>query len=137
MKENNIAAAVAAAKSRKETILSRRQIEGMIAEGRNVIVFEGRVLKVDAWMKFHPGGEKAIQHMVGKDATDEINAYACPGFCQSLLGGSDTDCPLSGSIRRKLVNICCRSRSVASRVDGLISFHQFREASSVYTTTTQ
>ncbi|KAJ9213041.1 hypothetical protein DTO166G4_5371 [Paecilomyces variotii] len=74
MKENNIAAAVAAAKSRKETILSRRQIEGMIAEGRNVIVFEGRVLKVDAWMKFHPGGEKAIQHMVGKDATDEINA---------------------------------------------------------------
>lgn len=76
MKENNMTAAVAAAKSRKETVLSRRQIEGMIAEGRNILIFDGRVLKADAWMKFHPGGEKAIQHMVGKDATDEINAYA-------------------------------------------------------------
>jgi len=32
-------------------------------------------LKVDAWLKFHPGGDKAIKHMVGRDATDEVNAY--------------------------------------------------------------
>lgn len=60
--------------SRKDTILTRRYIEGLIAEGKHVIVFETRVLKVDAFLKFHPGGEKAIKHMVGRDATDEINA---------------------------------------------------------------
>jgi sphingolipid 8-(E)-desaturase len=63
--------------SRKDTLLSRRYIEGQIAEGKHVIIFETRVLKVDAFIKFHPGGEKAIKHMVGRDATDEINAYVC------------------------------------------------------------
>lgn len=47
----------------------------MIAEGRTIIVVDGKVLKVDAWLKYHPGGEKSIMHMVGRDATDEINAY--------------------------------------------------------------
>lgn len=60
---------------RRESFLSRRQIEGMIAEGRTIIVVDGKVLKVDAWLKYHPGGEKSIMHMVGRDATDEINAY--------------------------------------------------------------
>ncbi|KAJ5289009.1 Delta 8-(E)-sphingolipid desaturase [Penicillium angulare] len=60
--------------ARKDTVLSRRYIEGQIAEGKHVIIFETRVLKVDAFIKFHPGGEKAIKHMVGRDATDEINA---------------------------------------------------------------
>jgi delta8-fatty-acid desaturase len=60
--------------SRKDTVLSRRYIEGLIADGKHVIIFEGRVLKVDAFLKFHPGGEKPIKHMVGRDATDEINA---------------------------------------------------------------
>ncbi|KAJ5930313.1 hypothetical protein N7466_005806 [Penicillium verhagenii] len=60
--------------SRKDTLLSRRYIEGLIAEGNHVIVYEDRVLKVDAFIKFHPGGEKPIKHMVGRDATDEINA---------------------------------------------------------------
>jgi delta8-fatty-acid desaturase len=60
---------------RKDAIISRRDIEGQIADGKHIIIFEGRVLKVDAWLKFHPGGDKAIKHMVGRDATDEINAY--------------------------------------------------------------
>lgn len=64
-----------ASQSKKQTILSRRYIEGLIADGKHVIIFEDRVLKVDAWIPFHPGGDKAIKHMVGRDATDEINAY--------------------------------------------------------------
>ena len=62
--------------SRKEAILSRRQIEGLIADGRKIIIVDGRVLKVDPWLEYHPGGDKAIMHMVGRDATDEVNAYA-------------------------------------------------------------
>ena len=63
--------------ARKEATLSRRQVEGMIADGRTIIIVDGRVLKADAWLKYHPGGDKAIMHMVGRDATDEVNAYEC------------------------------------------------------------
>lgn len=59
----------------KDLVLPRRQIEGMIADGRTVIIVDGKVLKVDAWLKYHPGGDKPIMHMVGRDATDEFNAY--------------------------------------------------------------
>lgn len=60
---------------RKDNILTRRQVEGMIADGKSIIILDGKVLRVDAWLKYHPGGDKAIMHMVGRDATDEINAY--------------------------------------------------------------
>ncbi|KAJ5922282.1 hypothetical protein N7516_009985 [Penicillium verrucosum] len=60
--------------SRKDALLTRRYIEGLIAEGKHVIIFEDRVLSVDPFIRYHPGGEKPIKHMVGRDATDEINA---------------------------------------------------------------
>lgn len=59
---------------RPEVLLSRRQVEGLIADGRSIIIVDQRVLKVDAWMKYHPGGDKSIMHMIGRDATDEVNA---------------------------------------------------------------
>lgn len=62
--------------SRKETILTRRQIEGMIADGRTIIVVDGKVLKLDAWLEYHPGGDKSIRHVVGRDATDEVTGFA-------------------------------------------------------------
>ena len=61
-----------------EVLLSRRQVEGLIADGRSVIIVDQRVLKVDPWMKYHPGGDKAIMHMIGRDATDEVNALVAP-----------------------------------------------------------
>ncbi|KAI9676960.1 MAG: hypothetical protein M1817_006799 [Caeruleum heppii] len=59
---------------RREVIFSRGEIENLIAEGRKVIIVDGKVLKVDPWLKYHPGGDTAILHMVGRDATDEVNA---------------------------------------------------------------
>ena len=64
---------------RQQTVLSRRQIEGHIADGRKIIIIDQRVLKVDPWLEYHPGGDKAIMHMVGRDATDEVNAYVQTG----------------------------------------------------------
>lgn len=55
-------------------VLSRREIEGMIADGKYIIILDLKVLRLDAWVKFHPGGQLAIKHMVGKDATDEVTA---------------------------------------------------------------
>lgn len=60
--------------SGKQRLWSRRKIEGLIADGRNIIILGDQVLKVDAWLPYHPGGDKSILHMVGRDATDEITA---------------------------------------------------------------
>jgi delta8-fatty-acid desaturase len=60
---------------RKSKILSRREIEAQIANGRAIVIVDSKVLKVDAWMQYHPGGDKAIRHMVGRDATDEVTRY--------------------------------------------------------------
>ncbi|OAA49530.1 Fatty acid/sphingolipid desaturase [Metarhizium rileyi] len=54
--------------------MSRNEIESRIASGQKIVIFSQHVLKVDPWLPYHPGGEKALLHMVGKDATDEIQA---------------------------------------------------------------
>lgn len=58
----------------KHTVYTRRQVEGMIAEGQAIVIVDDMVLRLDSWLQLHPGGERAILHMVGKDATDEVNA---------------------------------------------------------------
>ncbi|KAK4159638.1 putative fatty acid desaturase [Cladorrhinum sp. PSN259] len=63
---------------RNYPVIPRREIEALIAEGRNIIIVDQHALKVDGWMKYHPGGNKAIQHMVGRDATDEVNGLHSP-----------------------------------------------------------
>lgn len=59
----------------RERLLSRDDVEAMIAEGRKVVIVDGAVLKTDAWLPYHPGGDKAILHMVGRDATNEVRAF--------------------------------------------------------------
>jgi delta8-fatty-acid desaturase len=60
---------------RKARVYSRREVEAIIATGRSIVIVDDKVLKVDAWMPYHPGGDKAIQHMIGRDATDEVTRY--------------------------------------------------------------
>jgi delta8-fatty-acid desaturase len=87
---------MAAQTDRKSRVLSRREIEAQIANGRSIVIVDNKVLKVDAWLPYHPGGDKAIRHMVGRDATDEVTRYVllltCPipaNFCVlgSILRG--------------------------------------------------
>ncbi|KAF7190596.1 Delta 8-(E)-sphingolipid desaturase [Pseudocercospora fuligena] len=59
----------------RDQVLSRGKIESLIAEGGKVVIVDGVVLKVDAWLPYHPGGDKAILHMVGRDATNEVKAF--------------------------------------------------------------
>ncbi|KAK4237633.1 fatty acid desaturas-like protein [Achaetomium macrosporum] len=63
------------AADRKSRVLSRRQIESLIANGRHIVIVDNKVLKLDAWLPYHPGGDKAIKHMVGRDATDEVHRF--------------------------------------------------------------
>lgn len=60
--------------SDKNIVLSRGHIGELIAQGRQIIIVDEKVLRVDSWIKYHPGGQKTIEHLVGKDATDEVTA---------------------------------------------------------------
>ena len=55
-------------------ILSRNTVEGLIAAGHVIVIKDGSVLQLDGWIDKHPGGRLSMLHMVGRDATDEINA---------------------------------------------------------------
>ena len=60
-------------------LFTRREIEGLIAAGNTIVIKEQAVLRLDAWKSKHPGGDLVIEHMIGRDATDEINMYmSCP-----------------------------------------------------------
>lgn len=48
-------------------------VEKLLLEGRKIVIMEGYVLQLDGWINHHPGGQLAILHMVGRDATIEIN----------------------------------------------------------------
>jgi sphingolipid 8-(E)-desaturase len=65
---------MAPAVSPKNRVWSRREIEGLLAEGGKIIILDGQVVRADAWLPYHPGGDKSILHMVGRDGTDEIKA---------------------------------------------------------------
>ena len=67
---------------RKFKIISRREVEALIADGRSIVIVDNKVLKVDAWLPYHPGGDKAIKHMIGRDATDEVHRYV---HCKQTL----------------------------------------------------
>ncbi|PTB63097.1 fatty acid/sphingolipid desaturase [Trichoderma citrinoviride] len=59
----------------RDQVLSPRVVEGMIADGDSIVIFQDYVLRLNGWLDKHPGGSLVIQHMVGRDATDEISAY--------------------------------------------------------------
>jgi delta8-fatty-acid desaturase len=66
----------------RNRLLSPREVQGFVAEGQLIVVYEGNALKLNGWIDKHPGGRLAIMHMVGRDATDEINVYV-PFTCPS------------------------------------------------------
>ena len=58
----------------RDQVLGRGQVESLIAQGNTIVIVDDQVLRLDPWLQYHPGGDKAILHMVGRDATDEVNA---------------------------------------------------------------
>jgi delta8-fatty-acid desaturase len=57
----------------RQSPLPAADIAALIAQGRPIVVHEGHALDLGEWIDKHPGGRLAILHMVGRDATDEIN----------------------------------------------------------------
>lgn len=51
-----------------------KEIRELVEQGHAIVISEGYVLKLDAWLNRHPGGAKVILHVVGRDATVELDA---------------------------------------------------------------
>ncbi|KAG5421376.1 SLD [Candida metapsilosis] len=60
---------------RAPKILSRNDVIDLLADGKLIVIYNRSVLNLTKWIERHPGGDKAIHHLVGRDATDEMNAY--------------------------------------------------------------
>lgn len=68
----------------RDRIIPAREIEGLIANGHLIVIYEDCALKLDNWLDKHPGGHLAIHHVVGRDATDEMDAYVQNTWISSL-----------------------------------------------------
>ncbi|KAF7436747.1 hypothetical protein PC9H_003580 [Pleurotus ostreatus] len=62
--------------SPKMSPIPRSSIAQRILDGETLIVYDGQLLKIpQSWVDAHPGGSLALLHFVGRDASDEIQAY--------------------------------------------------------------
>lgn len=65
--------------------LSRDDVAARILKGQNVLIYNNNVLLIpNSWLDAHPGGALSILHFVGRDATDEIDAYHDPKFIDAI-----------------------------------------------------
>ncbi|KAH8120187.1 delta 8-sphingoloid desaturase protein [Phellopilus nigrolimitatus] len=66
---------------------SRDEIAARILAGEYLFIYHSRVVRVTpAWLARHPGGELAILHFVGRDATDEVDAFHPDETLKRILG---------------------------------------------------
>lgn len=57
-------------------LFTRPQIAAKIAAGQLLVIHTPLVYRIPpAWLNIHPGGDLAILHYVGRDASNEIEAY--------------------------------------------------------------
>ncbi|KAK8844661.1 hypothetical protein IAR55_006508 [Kwoniella newhampshirensis] len=56
-------------------LLDRSDIAARITQGQQLIIYRSKVINTTPWSPYHPGGALALLHFVGRDATDEIEAY--------------------------------------------------------------
>lgn len=48
-------------------------VERLLFAGKQIVIVDGNVLQLDGWLDEHPGGKLVILHMVGRDASNEVN----------------------------------------------------------------
>lgn len=56
--------------------ITREVIAARILNGEHLFILNGHLIRVPhQWLSAHPGGALSILHFVGRDATDEVEAY--------------------------------------------------------------
>lgn len=67
-------------------LLPRSHILSLILRGRLFVIYNSLILDLTSWADKHPGGKLAILHFVGRDATDEMEAYHSEGDLRRVGG---------------------------------------------------
>lgn len=80
----DLLASALASMSVSKVVLSRNEIAGRIIQGDLLLIYRSAVVNATSWASFHPGGVLALLHFVGRDATDEIEAYHPPASIERL-----------------------------------------------------
>ena len=57
--------------------LRRDEIAHLISLGHVLVLKRRQVYRLNSWLARHPGGHLALLHFVGRDASNEIDAYHC------------------------------------------------------------
>ncbi len=58
------------------TLCTRQDVAARILAGEHLIIYHNLLLRIpQSWLDAHPGGTLALLHFVGRDATDELEAY--------------------------------------------------------------
>jgi|ERR1700722_1110571 len=75
---------------------TKEHIASQIIAGDILLVYRNQLIRIPpAWLDEHPGGSLAILHFVGRDATDEIDAYHSSDTLKRILryavGSIETD----------------------------------------------
>lgn len=66
-------------------VWSREQVATRILAGETLFVLHGNLVRVPpSWLTLHPGGNLSILHYVGRDATDEVEAFHSPETLQRM-----------------------------------------------------
>jgi len=80
-------------------LFSWKKIREEVSNGRDLLVYEGKVYDLTKWKTHHPGGDLAITHLVGMDATNQIRGNHSDEIIQKkmplFLVGSLEDTSLS------------------------------------------
>jgi sphingolipid 8-(E)-desaturase len=57
-------------------VWTREQVAARILAGETLVILGNTLIRVpDSWLRAHPGGSLAIQHFVGRNASDEVEAF--------------------------------------------------------------
>lgn len=56
----------------KNDLMTRSEVEDLIARGNVITIYQGKVIKMNSWLPRHPGGDLLVRHFIGRDASLEI-----------------------------------------------------------------
>lgn len=55
---------------------TREEVAARILAGENIVILRNKVVRIPpSWLTAHPGGSLAILHFIGRDASDEVEAF--------------------------------------------------------------
>lgn len=62
------------------------EVKRLVSESsRLLFIFENKVYDITKWAAYHPGGKLALNHAIGRDATDEVKALHPDFVLEKLL----------------------------------------------------